>query len=53
MADDPLRVQSGTLIAHRLLDVAYAIDLARAEALWLSREGRESRRTTLVSFSTT
>ncbi|HEY0662805.1 MAG TPA: hypothetical protein VGD21_15960 [Lysobacter sp.] len=51
MADDGLRIESGALVAHRLLDVAYAIDLARAETLWLSREGRESRRTTLVTAS--
>ena len=43
-----LHVQSGALIAHRLLDVANDIDLAQAEALWLSRgEGHESRRTNL------
>src|SRR5262245_14651643 len=42
-----LHVQSGALIAHRLLDVANDIDLAQAEALWLSREGHESRRTRL------
>jgi hypothetical protein len=51
MIDDGLKVKSGALIAHRLLDVAFAIDLKRAESLWLSREGRESRRTTLVTAS--
>jgi hypothetical protein len=51
MTDDGLRVNSGALIAHRLLDVAYAIDLARAESLWLSRAGRESRRTRLATAS--
>jgi hypothetical protein len=44
-----LHVQSGVLVAHRLLDVANEIDLARAEALWLSHEGRESRRTRLAT----
>jgi hypothetical protein len=48
MNDDGLRVKSGALIAHRLLDVAFAIDLKRAESLWLAREGRESRRTKLA-----
>jgi len=47
--EDGLRIQSGALIAHRLLDVADAIDLAHAETLWLAREGRESRRTPLVT----
>ena len=51
MTDDSLRVSSGALIAHRLLDVAFAIDLKRAETLWLSREGRESRRTKLATAS--
>jgi hypothetical protein len=51
MTDDGLRVSSGALIAHRLLDVAFAIDLKRAETLWLSREGRESRRTKLATAS--
>ncbi|WP_457096005.1 hypothetical protein [Lysobacter sp. P5_B9] len=44
-----LHVQSGALVVHRLLDVANEIDLARAEALWLSHEGRESRRTRLAT----
>ena len=33
--------------AHRLLDVADGIDLGRAETLWLSQAGGESRRTRL------
>ena len=44
-----LHVESGALVAHRLLDVANEIDLARAETLWLARAGGESRRT---QFST-
>src|SRR5579864_40173 len=51
MKDDALKVKSGALIAHRLLDVAFAIDLKSAESLWLSREGRESRRTKLATAS--
>ena len=38
-----LHVKSGTLIAHRLLDVANEIDLARAQDLWLARAGGETR----------
>src|SRR5688572_14342791 len=44
MTDDGLRVRSGALIAHRLWDVADTIDLAQAQGLWSSYEGRESRR---------
>ncbi|QSX80086.1 hypothetical protein I8J32_014180 [Lysobacter solisilvae] len=39
-----MRVRSGSLVAHRLWDVADTIDLARAERLWSSHEGREARR---------
>lgn len=46
-----MRVKLGALIAHRLLDVAFAIDLKRAEDLWASRAGRESRRMTLATAS--
>lgn len=42
-------VQSGALVAHRLLDVANEIDLPRAEALWASHAGLESRRTHLAT----
>ena len=49
--DSDLHIQSGALIAHRLLDVADTIDLARAEAAWLSRAGRVSRRTRLSTAS--
>lgn len=41
-----LHIRSGALVAHRLLDVANEIDLARAETLWL-HAGHESRRTQL------
>ncbi|HEV8694157.1 MAG TPA: hypothetical protein VGQ93_08260 [Lysobacter sp.] len=51
MPDVGLHVQSGALIAHRLLDVADAIDLAQAEALWLAHAGGETKRTTLSTAS--
>lgn len=51
MPDAGLHIQSGALIAHRLLDVADAIDLARAETLWLTHAGGESRRTPLSTAS--
>ena len=44
-----LHVQSGALVAHRLLDVANEIDLSHAEALWAAHAGRESRRTRLAT----
>ena len=43
-ADAPLRVTAGDIIAYRLLDIAYAIDLARAETLWSSRPGAPAAR---------
>jgi hypothetical protein len=46
-----LHVRAGALVAHRLLDVANEIDLARAEALWLAHQGRESRRTRLATVA--
>lgn len=51
MSDGELQIQSGALIAHRLLDVADAIDLAHAEALWHAHAGREGRRTRLATAS--
>jgi hypothetical protein len=40
----PPRVRSGQIIAMRLFDVAYAIDLKRAEAIWALRQpGRSAR----------
>lgn len=44
-----LHVQSGALIVHRLLDVADAMDLARAEALWLAHAGGQTRRSRLAT----
>jgi hypothetical protein len=46
MSQSELTVASGAIVALRLFDVAYAIDLARAEAL-LSRQARASRRSRL------
>ncbi|MGN6512436.1 MAG: hypothetical protein ACTHKZ_02520 [Lysobacteraceae bacterium] len=51
MPDDALHVQSGALIAHRLLDVADAIDLAQAESLWRAHAGGEGQRTRLATAS--
>lgn len=39
-----MRVLAGEIIAYRLFDIAYAIDLGRAEALWQSRAGTTSAR---------
>lgn len=44
-------IQSGALIALRLLDVADAIDLARADALWQGQGGRAPMRTRLATAS--
>ena len=38
------RIVSGQIIALRLVDIAYAIDLKRAEALWNARDRRGSAR---------
>ena len=46
-----LHVRAGALVAHRLFDVANEIDLACAETLWRSHEGRASRRTQLTSVA--
>ena len=46
MSQSELTVASGAIVALRLFDVAYAIDLARAEAL-LSRQARAARRSRL------
>jgi hypothetical protein len=42
-------IRAGELIALRLFDVAYAIDLARAAALWSAHAGGESRRSRLTT----
>ena len=43
MPDAP-RVASGEVIAYRLFDLAYAVDLGRAEAIWRDRPGGGSAR---------
>ena len=48
-APDPPGVHSGAHIALRLFDVAYAIDLAQAEALWANHAGGSRWRTGLVA----
>ncbi len=40
-------VKSGAIIALRLFDIAYAIDLAAAESLWAQRQGGASSRSQL------
>jgi hypothetical protein len=45
----PLHIRSGELLALRLFDIAYAIDLPRAAELWSARAGRESRRSRLAT----
>ncbi|MEW5836234.1 MAG: hypothetical protein AB1832_14320 [Pseudomonadota bacterium] len=42
-------VRAGELVALRLFDIAYAIDLARAEVAWLERAGAEGRRSRLLT----
>jgi hypothetical protein len=50
MAD--LRVHTGAVIALRLFDIAYSIDLKRVEALWSEGRGRSSSRSRLSSTPT-
>ena len=44
-----LQIRSGELVALRLFDIAYAIDLTDAAELWTARVKRESRRSRLVT----
>lgn len=44
-----ITIRSGELAALRLFDIAYAIDLARAEAAWLAHVGGASSRTHLAN----
>ncbi|OZB72565.1 MAG: hypothetical protein B7X33_01500, partial [Lysobacterales bacterium 13-68-4] len=44
-----MTVRAGELVALRLFDIAYAIDLARAEVAWLERAGAEGRRSRLLT----
>ncbi len=43
-SDAPMRVLAGEIIVYRLFDIAYAIDLGRAETLWRARAGATSAR---------
>jgi hypothetical protein len=43
MSETQLVVSAGAVVALRLFDVAYAIDLARAEALWAAQARASSR----------
>src|SRR5438309_1116832 len=45
---DELRVQSGQVVALRLFDIAYEIDLRRAEDVWGRRTRAASARSRLV-----
>ena len=45
----PLRIADGAILAYRLFDIAYAVDLARAEALWHARPGAGSARRRLTT----
>lgn len=49
MAQDEVTVQSGQVVALRLFDVAYAIDLKRAEELWARQALGASARSRLVA----
>jgi len=44
---EELHVQSGAVIALRLFDIAYSIDLQKAELLWAERTGSSSSRSRL------
>lgn len=46
------RVISGEVVALRLFEIAYAIDLARVEALWAERAGASARRSRLSTART-
>jgi len=47
-----LHVQSGAVIALRLFDIAYSIDLKQVESLWSGRSKGAAVRSTLVSAPT-
>ena len=49
MSEPALRIRSGELVALRLFDVAYAIDLAKAESLWAQRPGASGSRSRLAN----
>ena len=47
MSSDELEIMSGAIIAYRLFDVAYSIDLPKVEMLWAERARSSSRRARL------
>ena len=49
MATPDLHVQSGSVIALKLFDIAYSIDLKLAEGLWNERNGGTSLRSSLAA----
>ena len=49
MSTPAMTVRSGELVALRLFDIAYAIDLPRAEAAWLAHVGGASSRSRLAN----
>ena len=48
----PITVRSGELVALRLFDISYAIDLAQSESLWAAHVGGAISRTHLSSTPT-
>src|SRR3954451_13146056 len=46
---EALEVVAGAVVAYRLYDIAYAIDLAKVEAVWARRAGPGSRRGRLAA----
>src|SRR5262245_38130566 len=50
--DVDIRIRSGELVAQRLVDMAYAIDLTKVERLWLQHVGASSSRSRLTSAPT-
>lgn len=49
MAENPITIESGELLALRLFDVAFAIDLGAAERLWSTRAGSQGSRSRLTT----
>ncbi|HEV7778073.1 MAG TPA: hypothetical protein VGO76_14485 [Luteibacter sp.] len=47
-----ITIRSGELVALRLFDIAYAIDLTRSESLWAAHVGGSTSRTRLASTPT-
>lgn len=49
MPSSTLHIRCGEVLALRLFDIAYAVDLAHAAELWSAQAGGESRRSRLVT----